>query len=113
MKYATIICAVLAFASCQKEQPATTCERIEGVWKQTFPPHSIYSFCEGYCTRRVISAGVEVWRTEYTYNCEGDTMRLVDLKTNAAQTWSVEFTNENSATIRTGEAFVVNMVRYP
>lgn len=112
MKHA-ILFLLLAFASCQKEPTPTMSERIEGSWKQTTSPHAVYTFDGATCTRIVTVANVGVWRSEYGYTCEGDTMRLVELTTDKRQTWAVEFVTENSATIRTGGALVLNLERYP
>lgn len=111
MKYATIICAVLLLASCQKEAKPTTAELIQGVWKQSTSPHAVYSFSDGICTRRVISAGVEVWRAEYAYLCEGDTVTLINIVNGVDEKWAVTFETENKFSAKTGSVFVLYLER--
>ena len=110
MKYA-IILFVLAFASCQKEAQPTTAELIQGVWKQVTSPHAVYSFSDGICTRRVISQGVEVWRAEYAYICEGDTVTLKNIVNGVDEKWEITFETEDKFSANTGSVFVLYLER--
>ena len=111
MKYAILFLIVLAFASCQKEPHLTTAELIQGVWKQSTIPHAVYSFASGICTRRVISAGIEVWRAEYAYICEGDTVTLKNIVNGADEKWAVTFETDDKFSARTGSVFVLYLER--
>lgn len=110
MKHA-ILFFVLAFAACRKEAHLTTAELIQGVWKQSTSPHAVYSFSDGICTRRVISAGVEVWRAEYAYLCEGDTVTLINIVNGVDEKWAVTFETENKFSAKTGSVFVLYLER--
>jgi hypothetical protein len=104
---------LLSLSACHKEPlERPTSERIEGVWKQEFSPHSIYSFSDGLCIQRVIYAETEVYRNEYAYTCQGDTMCLVDIVERTERRWIVDFTTETTARIETG-GFVLNLKRWP
>lgn len=111
MKHAILFLIVLAFASCQKEAQPSTAELIQGVWKQSTSPHAVYSFSDGICTRRVISAGVEVWRAEYAYLCEGDTVTLINIVNGVDEKWAVTFETENKFAAKTGSVFVLYLER--
>ena len=110
MKHA-ILFFVLAFAACRKEAQPTTAELIQGVWKQSTSPHAVYSFASGICTRRVISAGVEVWRAEYAYICEGDTVTLQNIVNGADEKWAVTFETDDKFSARNGSVFVLYLER--
>ena len=110
MKHA-IIFLILAFTSCQKEAQPTTAELIQGVWRQSTSPHAIYSFSDGICTRRVISAGVEVWRAEYAYICEGDTVTLKNIVNGVDEKWAVTFETDDKFSARNGSVFVLYLER--
>jgi len=110
MKHA-IILFLLTFASCQKEAQPTTSELIQGVWKQSTSPHAVYSFASGICTRRVISAGVEVWRAEYAYLCEGDTVTLKNIVNGVDEKWAVTFETDDKFSAKTGSVFVLYLER--
>jgi hypothetical protein len=109
----TFFLALIFLASCQPapmEQPMS--ERIEGVWKQSFAPHSIYSFSDGLCIQRIIAEETEVYRNEYAYTCKGDTMYLTDMVEKTERRWIIDFTTETTARIETG-GFVLNLKRWP
>ena len=107
----TLFCGAEA---CHKEpSPGPACERIEGVWRQTFSPHSIYSFSDGACNQKVIAAGKVVYENDYAYDCKRDTMRLVDVVERTELRWVVEFTTESAITIHTAGGFLINLERWP
>lgn len=107
----TLICA---FEACHKDPaPVPACERIEGVWRQTFSPHSIYSFSDGACNKKVIAAGTLVYENDYGYQCDGDTIYLVDLVERTEKRWTLKFTTDTTVTIRTDGSFLINLERWP
>lgn len=106
-----LVFAILTLASCHKEPQPTTAELIQGVWKQSTSPHAVYSFASGVCTRRVISAGVEVWRAEYAYLCEGDTVTLKNIVNGVDEKWAVTFETDDKFSANTGSVFVLYLER--
>lgn len=111
MKYAFLL-SILFLSACQKEAEPTLSERIEGVWIQEFSPHSIYSFSDGLCIQRVNASGKEVYRNEYAYTCQGDTMRLTDLESGSKQVWVVSFPADSTALILTESDFLIGLKRF-
>ncbi len=94
---AIVLPLAIAMASCNHESCGPN-EKIEGVWRQTFSPHSIYSFSDGFCIQRVYASGHEVWRNEYTYTFTADRVDLTDIATGDKKTWSVSFQDDNTLT---------------
>lgn len=108
---AILLPLAIALASCNTEQCAPN-EKIEGVWKQTFSPHSIYSFSDGICIQRVYAAGQEVWRNEYTYTFSADHVYLTDIATGGKSTWDVSFQDDNTLTAYDADLpFVIELKR--
>lgn len=108
---AILLPLAMAMASCNTE-PCATNEKIEGVWKQTFSPHSIYSFSDGICIQRVYAAGQEVWRNEYTYTFSADHVYLTDIATGGKSTWDVSFQDDNTLTAYDADlAFFIELRR--
>lgn len=108
---AILLPLAIAMASCNTEQCAPN-DKIDGVWKQTFSPHSIYSFSDGICIQRVYAAGEEVWRNEYTYTFSADLVYLTDIVTGEKRTWVVSFKDDNTLTAYDANlAFVIALKR--
>lgn len=111
MILAIILPIAIARASCNTE-PCAPNEKIEGVRKQTFSPHSIYSFSDGICIQRVYAAGQEVWRNEYSYTFRADHVYLTDIETWEKRTWDVSFKDDNKLTAYDADlAFVIALKR--
>lgn len=109
----TLLFFVTAVAcSCHKEPCKEVQPQIEGVWKQTSIPHSIYSFSDGICIQRVYAAGQEVWRNEYTYTFSADHVYLTDIATGGKSTWDVSFQDDNTLTAYDADlAFFIELRR--
>lgn len=107
MRHALFI--LLLFAGCCKEPQRT----IDGVWRQTFAPHSIYSFSNGICIQRVMALESEVYRNEYAYTVTGEEMTLTDLESGTVHNWTLNFDSDSTCEINTGSLFVLSLKRYP
>ena len=104
--------AIVFAPGCSKEPTQTPCERINGAWRQTFSPHSIYTFNNGLCTWRVYVAGNEVYRNEVVYDCEGDNLKVTYLSNGTRETWHLNFETDSTVLIDTGGEINIQLKRY-
>ena len=110
--WALTISALLQWPSCSKEPTQTPCERINGAWRQTFSPHSIYTFADGLCTWRVYVTGNEVYRNEVVYDCEGDNLKVKYLSNGNRETWHLNFEADSTVLIDTGGEINIELKRF-
>lgn len=97
---ATVAC------SCHKEPCKEVQQQIEGVWKQTFSPHSVYSFSDGLCIQRIQASGQEVWRNEFSYTTKRDTVCMTNVESGGKRTWIVDFPDEYTMHVNATEALI-------
>lgn len=111
MKYAFLL-SILLLSACQKEAEPNLEDKIRGTWQQTFSPHSIYWFCDGMATQRVIAAGDKVYRNDFTYTADADTLFLTDVVENTVQRWIVSFPTDSTARVSIEAGFVIWLKRF-
>ena len=103
----TLLFFVTAVAcSCHKEPCKEVQPQIEGVWKQTSIPHSVYSFSDGLCIQRIQASGQEVWRNEFSYTTKRDTVCMTNVESGGKRTWIVDFPDEYTMHVNATEALI-------
>ncbi len=110
---AALFLATLTTPGCKKEHDKTTiCDRIEGVWKEQFSPHAVYSFSDGQLTQRINFFAGGPYVIEYAYECDGDKLTLEDINTQIRYNWIISFENDTTLVIQR-EWLISHLTRIP